>query len=70
MPTFHPPRKPNPIPGPIACEKCGGRATLIRRRPDAYSRGKLETRTYECVLCRHLTERTMAVDDEPPKTPA
>jgi DNA-directed RNA polymerase subunit RPC12/RpoP len=39
---------------PIRCEKCGGRATLMRRTPDAFKRdGRSELRTFECEACEH-----------------
>jgi hypothetical protein len=46
---------------PILCDKCGGRALLIRRAPDAFRReGKSELRTFECIACAH--QQTVTVE--------
>jgi DNA-directed RNA polymerase subunit RPC12/RpoP len=58
MPTFRPPPQLSRA-APIACPKCGGRAPLIRMSPDAFSRGKAEIWTYECVACGHKTEKSV-----------
>ena len=37
---------------PIECRKCGGKAYLVARSPDAFKRdGKTEIWTYECSGC-------------------
>jgi hypothetical protein len=41
------------------CPECGGRAPLIRMSPDSYTRGKMETWTYECSTCGHKVEKTV-----------
>ena len=59
MATF---RVPDQLSGisSIACPNCGGKATLMRRTPDAFKRdGKTEKWTYECADCGHKVEQTV-----------
>lgn len=58
MPTFRAPPQLSRA-APIACPKCGGHAPLIRMSPDAFTRGKMETWTYECSACGSKTEKSV-----------
>jgi hypothetical protein len=55
-PTDHVASEPERI-APIVCDQCGGQAPLMRRTPDAFSRGQSEIWTYECRDCRHKMTR-------------
>ena len=47
---------------PIRCPRCGGKAQLARRTPDAFKRdGKTEHWTFECMSCGQRTEKTVEV---------
>lgn len=57
MPTFRAPQVSRAA--PIICLHCGSRAPLIRMSPDAFTRGKTETWTYECSACGHKIEKSV-----------
>jgi DNA-directed RNA polymerase subunit RPC12/RpoP len=55
-----PPQADLPHVTPIACPKCGGKAHLIARGPDAFKRdGRSEVRIYNCDECGHGFGRTI-----------
>ena len=58
MPTFRAPAQLSRA-APILCPQCGGRAPLIRMSPDSFTRGKMETWTYECSACGNKTEKSV-----------
>jgi ribosomal protein L37E len=44
----------------IECRKCGGKAYLVGRRPDAFRPdGKTETWAYECSRCGNKIAETV-----------
>jgi hypothetical protein len=48
--------KPKRIP-PIRCDKCGGRAHLIRRTPNASKRDGSEIWTFECECGKQIQQK-------------
>ena len=46
---------------PICCSECDDNAHLIRRTP--YPIEGLETRTFECLACRHQIKRIVASEE-------
>jgi hypothetical protein len=50
--------------GPIRCDKCGSRAHLIRRTPDAFERDGSEIWTFECECGEQVQQTHKAMSAE------
>jgi len=50
----------------IACPKCGGAMTVVRRSPDAERGAKYELQKLECGVCHHAATRVVDANGKPP----